>query len=877
MFRNNFSPRRKTGSISDQMNGNYRIFTDLMLMVFIYLFLLSYFQPYYLFSKTITTGGDTASHYYTAQYLAEYLLTRGKISGWCQGNLAGFPMLQNYFPLPFILIAVLSWIIPLQIAFKIVTALGVFLLPPCTYLFFRYLKQPFPVPIIGAILTLPFLFIESHSMWGGNIPSTLAGTFCYSLGFALLILWLGLLYDAMSSGKGSIKCALILAAVGLCHGYTLLLAVAASAFFLFPLSRFGLNLKNLLYIHLAAFLFMAFWLIPLLTFLPHTTKYSILWSFSGWKHFLRDVFPLIGYPFFGLILVGTALVIPLSKKKTTTVSLRPWSYIWFIAGCGLALYAIGTRIGVVDIRFLPLFQFCLIIGAGLVFGHWPVPERAKIILAGLFFFLTLLWVDGRETYIQEWVRWNYSGFERKPLWNTFQKTNQFLQGSPQSPRVVYEHSSIHDKAGTVRAFESLPLFSGRSTLEGVYFQASLCAPFIFYLQSEISQSPSMPFHEYNYARFNLKRAAAHFKLFNVSHFVTVDPQTQKKAKILPELKLGFRSFPYEVYELVTNTNRYVVPLQYKPVLTKFKDWRRLAYRWYRVGDLAVPLVFVTNPAREDSERFLILDQVDVKKMPRIPLQTATDLKEVVKEEEILIENAPVGKPLLIKISYHPNWKVEGAEKIYLVSPAFMLIYPNASRVRLYYGRTWPNYIGGLLTILAIGFILFMRPIHRQRMDHISSRIFTPLGKKTALGIFFIVVFSATPVLLFLAPVDPVRAYDKGLKDFSRKDYQTAARHFKNVFEKHPQTTAADQAGYYYGMCFFLQQDWENTIRSLQWLLEVYPETRRAAESFYHIGLSFLNLKKSSPARDYFLRTAEIFPDEVWATYARERLDEIPSD
>ncbi len=123
--------------------------------------------------------------------------------------------------------------------------------------------------------------------------------------------------------------------------------------------------------------------------------------------------------------------------------------------------------------------------------------------------LTLLWVDSRETFIRKWIISNYRGFEGRQLWQSFSSTNRFLKGSPQDPRVVYEHSMIHRGAGTVRAFESIPLFSGRSTLEGVYIQASLCVPFIFYLQSEISQKASMPIPDYNYSRFNLKKGIEH--------------------------------------------------------------------------------------------------------------------------------------------------------------------------------------------------------------------------------------------------------------------------------------------------------------------------------------------------------------------------------
>ena len=117
---------------------NLRIITDLIILAFIFLFLLSYFEPKHLLSKTIITGGDTGSHYYTALYLRDYLIPHGKISGWCHGNLCGFPILQYYFPLPFLIMAILSYLIPLQIAFKIVTVLGTFLLPVSTYIFFHF-------------------------------------------------------------------------------------------------------------------------------------------------------------------------------------------------------------------------------------------------------------------------------------------------------------------------------------------------------------------------------------------------------------------------------------------------------------------------------------------------------------------------------------------------------------------------------------------------------------------------------------------------------------------------------------------------------------------------------------------------------------------
>ncbi|MDD5594466.1 MAG: hypothetical protein PHG97_06990, partial [Candidatus Margulisbacteria bacterium] len=74
-----------------------------------------------------------------------------------------------------------------------------------------------------------------------------------------------------------------------------------------------------------------------------------------------------------------------------------------------------------------------------------------------------------------------------------------------------------------------------------------------------------------------------------------------------------------------------------------------------------------------------------------------------------------------KVSYHPNWQVEGADKIYLVSPSFMLVYPAQTHVRLFFGRTIYNYLGELMSLsglIIFGFLFFRKGSHsphpRQR-------------------------------------------------------------------------------------------------------------------------------------------------------------------
>ena len=211
------------------------------------------------------------------------------ISGWTPSHYAGFPILQNYFPLPFLIMAALSYVIPMTIAFKIGTVLGIFLLPIGAYVGLRRMRLKFPIPALAAVSTMPFLFMEANSMWGGNIPSTLAGEFSYSLGLALTMAWMGTLYEGITSNRWWILNAVLLALIGLSHGCTLIFAGTLSLFFLFSKKDFYSNFIYLFKMHALTILLLSFWLIPLISFQPWTTIYNAIWTINSWKEILPTI------------------------------------------------------------------------------------------------------------------------------------------------------------------------------------------------------------------------------------------------------------------------------------------------------------------------------------------------------------------------------------------------------------------------------------------------------------------------------------------------------------------------------------------------------------------------------------------------------------
>ena len=125
----------------------------------VYITLFVFYKPSLLFSLTTTAGGDTGAHHYPAQYLIEELLPNFRLTGWAPGWYAGMPMLTFYFPFPFLLIALLNFILPYTLAFKLVTVAGVFLLPLCAYAYGRLLRLRPPFPLLAAAAALGFLLM----------------------------------------------------------------------------------------------------------------------------------------------------------------------------------------------------------------------------------------------------------------------------------------------------------------------------------------------------------------------------------------------------------------------------------------------------------------------------------------------------------------------------------------------------------------------------------------------------------------------------------------------------------------------------------------------------------------------------------------------
>ena len=225
------------------------------------LFVFWQMRPDLLFVNTTPAGGDMAAHVWGPAYLRDHLLPSGRLTGWSPDWYAGFPAYHFYMVLPSLAIAVASFVMPYGVAFKLVSIVGVVSLPLAAAALVRIAGLRFPGPTLAALFMLPFLFDTSFSIYGGNVASTLAGEFAYSISLSLMLVYLGVVMRGLRTGRHRVLAGVLLALVGLSHLIPAIFAVAATglAFIMRPRRR---NFRWLCVVGTLGASLGAFWLLP---------------------------------------------------------------------------------------------------------------------------------------------------------------------------------------------------------------------------------------------------------------------------------------------------------------------------------------------------------------------------------------------------------------------------------------------------------------------------------------------------------------------------------------------------------------------------------------------------------------------------------------
>lgn len=563
-------------------------------------------NPWLIFSATTPTGGDMGAHVFGPAYLRDNLLPAGRVLGWSNDWFAGFPAFYFYFPLPSLTIVALDVFLPYGVAFKIVTVMGLLALPPSIYFHTRAMTLGRHVSLVAAGTGAVFAFLESYSIYGGNIASTLAGEFSYSWSFSLALVYLGLLMKAVRDDRRYTKwAALTLALTALSHVLTTLVIIFASLLVLAWRKGFWRTFA----VWAWGFAIAAFWALPLLARIGLTS--DMAWTpLRRWE----EIFPVEMWMLLPVAIPGAVWAIRRTSRAAPMIgaTLLPIIYYplphllpqwfpdafgderwklwngrllpyWYFGVAFFAAIAVGAAVMWMS-RRLPAritrywvtgtVLLAFVVAAGLVADSTEFPDWAWPVVAVAGFaaaWLTLLLqrqVDTRNfltvtaaavvvlgavagvTFVDGWARWNYEGYEAKEPWPEYQSLMVELDQLPEG-RVMWENNSGLNQYGTPMSPMLIPYWTEGShkSMEGLYFESSLTTPFHFINHSEMSFKSSNPVPGLRYHSFDMERGLEHMDVYGVDYYVSFTPEAAEKAMGIDEFELLTVTEPFHIFRL----------------------------------------------------------------------------------------------------------------------------------------------------------------------------------------------------------------------------------------------------------------------------------------------------------------------------------------
>lgn len=631
------------------------------------------------------TGGDMGAHVIAPAYLRDEFLRNFQLSGWSPDWYAGFPLYRFYMVIPALMIVALNIVLPYGIAFKLVVIAGLVTLPVCCWAFGRLARFAYPLPELFALAGLIFLLDESFAIYGGNVKSTMAGEFSFSIALSFAVLGLGLFARGLETGRHRVWAAVLIALAMLSHGIVLLFVIGAAVL----LWLMWVDRKRLVYgvtVLGAAVLLSAFWVLPFLMNHAYMTdmKYEARPSGTNdsfWKMFFPGS-PLMDYVVSGFAFVG---IVDSVKRRhvngawlgVTCVALFAATYI---ARDSLPL--IGLLWNPRVLPFLYLVRYLLMMIGIVATGRWLLHRwpawasgvsiaavTAVVVSIGMLFSframpgghyatkngktvyawgiggvdLITLSPSAKQAQSDGWAAYNFKGYEGRAEYGEYYALVNTMADLGRDPahgcgRAEWENNEAVGRYGTTMALMLLPFWTDSciGSMEGVFFEASGTTPYHFLTAAAVSSASSNPVRQLRYQNLAANKVLEYNQALGVRYVMVFTDQAKSQAARTDGLELVARSGPWEIYE-VANT-AIVAPLRTEPVVVRKRPgdqrerYLELGTSWFQ-NQAAWPAM----PAADGPASWQRID-VDVDESRRQDQPRQVDV--VVPRQEIEVRELP---------------------------------------------------------------------------------------------------------------------------------------------------------------------------------------------------------------------------------------------
>jgi hypothetical protein len=253
----------------------------------------------------------------------------------------------------------------------------------------------------------------------------------------------------------------------------------------------------------------------------------------------------------------------------------------------------------------------------------------------------------------------------------------------------------------------------------------------------MSVNPSSPIPGLDYHRFDFERGIRHMQIYGVQYYVSFTPEAKAEADKWPELTEVAATGPFTFYEVADAPLIEAATFQpavyegpHNSLLARLggvigigpgeqaATFEETSLEWYGSMDLLDRWITTDGPS--DWPRITGLNEL--RTMDPLPGAEATITDVVLEDDAISFHTDAVGVPHLVKVSYFPNWRANGAEGPFHAGPSLMIVIPTQEEVTLQFANGgvenlgWVLTIGGLLA--AIGGGVFYRMRDRRPGKHV---------------------------------------------------------------------------------------------------------------------------------------------------------------
>ncbi len=349
-----------------------------------------------------------------------------------------------------------------------------------------------------------------------------------------------------------------------------------------------------------------------------------------------------------------------------------------------------------------------------------------------------------------WPAYNFRGYEAKPLYPEYHDLVQTMNdlgardGGAGCGRALWEIDNRdgvgNGKYGTTMALMLLPFWTDGciASMEGLYFEASGTTPYHFLTAAAMSDHASNPVRQLRYTDNEADVGIEHIHDLGIRYVMVTTAEAVAEADTRPELTPVATSGPWHIYEY--EDAAIVEPLEVQPVVVNGRDgdqrecFLEIGTSWFQHGDewAAMPAVDgpdtwqridvaidqsrqepqgqgtedCGDPQSSTSRRVNIVQPVQDIDVVELPEVEVTNVE--VGEQSVEFDVSEPGVPVLVRVSYFPNWTAHGAEGPYRIGPNQMVVVPTDTHVRLAYERSNSDLFFYGLTILGIALALFAR-------------------------------------------------------------------------------------------------------------------------------------------------------------------------